>query len=622
MAVSRKRLVQKNAASETVAPADRLPAAQKPTAVSKTSGTTLVWQLLLLAACAIAVSVNSIYNGFVYDDAPQVLNNPWITDFSYLPDIFTKSATHQEAVSISNYYRPIMDLVYMVSYALFGGLKPWGFHLANIFLHLCATVLVFLFSSLLFSNARPTTSSAFLSVPLLSALIFAVHPVHSEVIAWVACVPELSFTIFCLLSLCCYLKSESGYGKYYLWSVIFFGLGAFSKETAITILPLYALIDYCNGRARSVKFLARYLPFACVLAVYFVLRLNALGTAVPLKNHADLSSFELVINVPPLFCQYLLKLVVPTELKAFYVLHPVHSLADFRFILSAAGVVALFLAGIRLFKVSKEAFTALMIVVLPLLPVLYLRGLGESAFAERYLYFPSIGFSLLAAAALATGLNRERWKAPVSALLLLVLILFAVQSINQNRVWHDELSLWSDAAGKSPDSDMVHNHLGLALAQTGALDAAIREYQAAIALYPGYATAHVNLGNALADKGSLDAAINEYQRALSIQPDSSTAHCDLGLALVQKGSVDAGIGEYQRALALDRNSVEAHYNLGLALLKKGNLDAAIEELRATLTINGDFGPAREKLQRAYQEKTARSNRPGQENLTSVPLQSP
>ena len=139
---------------------------------------------------------NALQNGFVYDDNFQILGNKWLKSFKYIPEIFTSKVWAFKNDHASNYYRPMMHLLYMLEYYIFG-LKAWGFHLTNILLHACVSILVFLTSIKLISELKPdipVNKAGFFS--FIGASLFATHPIHTEAVTWVASLPELSFTFF------------------------------------------------------------------------------------------------------------------------------------------------------------------------------------------------------------------------------------------------------------------------------------------------------------------------------------------------------------------------------------------------------------------------------------------
>ena len=135
----------------------------------------------ILVSISIVIYFNSLYNGFVYDDLSQVLGNPWITDIRYIPDILLRGAwafDEEYAGLPQKYYRPVMHLIYMFNYHIFG-LKPWGWHLANVLFHSGVTVMVFHVAAGLFKNFQhPTPNTRLLNPAFIAGLLFAVHPLH------------------------------------------------------------------------------------------------------------------------------------------------------------------------------------------------------------------------------------------------------------------------------------------------------------------------------------------------------------------------------------------------------------------------------------------------------------
>lgn len=289
---------------------------QKPA----TKSTPLLPIFIILAA-SFTVYFNTLSNDFVYDDMTQVLENPWIRDMKHLPDIFSKSVWSFLGNFVSNYYRPLMHIIYMVNYH-FLGLKPWGFHLVNILFHVGNSVLVFLVASRLLNNSfssvltssssasnlnppssnivpTSTLTSTFLGPPFVAALLFAVHPIHTEAVAWVAGLPDLSFTFFYLLSFYFYMTSTTEKQVHtwrYSLSIVSFSLAALCKEPALTlpiILVLYDLTDRRDKNGFPVHF-RRYVPYLIVAAVYLILRSHALGSFAPVMPYKKLATYEYI----------------------------------------------------------------------------------------------------------------------------------------------------------------------------------------------------------------------------------------------------------------------------------------------------------------------------------------
>jgi len=323
----------------------------------------------------------------------------------------------------------------------------------------------------------------------------------------------------------------------YLFSVVSFFFAALSKEPALTLPFILAAYDHVlkKGRGRLSESFKRYLPFLVVAAGYLLMRFDALGGFAPDKRHADLSVYQYVINVFPLFIQYLGKLLFPVKLNAFYVFHPISSLLEMKGILSLIGAAAFVLASCAAFRGSKAAFFSLLLIVVPLLPVLYIPGLSVNIFAERYLYLPSVGFVMLPALLVArAGGNHPKWAAGLAAGAVIVAGLYSMGTVNRNAVWRDDYTLWADTVRKSPDGALAQVNFGQALQMRGRRDEAIEHYQLASRLDPKDPITHFNLGLAFFLNGRMDMAIGEFQIALSQDPDYPEAVYYLQLAMSSK----------------------------------------------------------------------------------------
>lgn len=605
----------------------------------------------IILAVSVAVYLNTLSNGFVYDDGSQVVNNPWIKDIRFIPDIFLSHVWAFQGVGwVSNYYRPLMHIILMIDYYIFG-LKPWGFHLTNIIFHAGVSVLVFLIASMLINHParreeRPSPpltpfsgvtggdkregDEYSLLLPLIAAILFATHPIHTEVVAWVSGMPELSFTLFYLLSFYFYIKANGEYGKHLMLSILFFFLSTLCKETALTLPILLLAYDYSfkkdlhqrievgQGFSPALtpdrviqglkaglpyRLIIRYLPYLIVSGIYFIIRTYAIGVFAPLKRYGELSSYEYLINIFPLFIQYLEKLILPINLNAFYVFHPLHSVWEWKAIVS----IILTLTFISFVYVSRNihrvVFFSLLWIVIPILPVLYIPALGDNTFAERYLYLQSVGFVMLASITITKILQFKVLKQTTVPIIISILIamtgIYSIETIKRNHVWQDDYTLWVDTVKKSPDGPQPYNSLGLSYHNKGMIDKAIESYHIAIRLMPDYPEAHYNLGNAHYSKGQIDKAMEHYQIALKLKPDFPEAHTNMGNVYSDTGLLDKAIEHYQAALRIKPDFPESHINLGTAYHDKGWIDEAIEHYQIALKLRPDFPEVYYNLGNAY-----------------------
>lgn len=562
---------------------------------------------LVVAIISLLVYMNTIYNGFVYDDFFQVINNPWIRDVRHLPDIFlTSNWGFRESGWVSNYYRPLMHVIYTADYLLFG-LRPWGFHLTNIIFHTGISVLIFFITrTLLEQSAAPREEKVMSSgFALMAALLFATHPVHTEVVAWIAGIPDLSATFFYLLSFYLFIQTDKVNGIKYILSVFFYFLALFCKEIAVTLPVLLFVYDCALGkelfRTRS-SFLKRYLPYFIATGIYFILRTHAIGGFAP-KRSVYLTDYQYFINIFPLFIEYLKKLIYPTNLNVFHVFHPILSIFESNGASTLILTMVLISFAYSLRNMDRLFTFSLLWIAIPLMPVLYIPALGENPFAERYLYLPSVGFVIL-----ASVIARSAWHCKEGVLPLIILFfaitcgLFSMETIKRNRVWMNDFALWNDTIKKSPTASNAHNNLGKAYYDRGMINKAIEHYQIAIKLKPAFPEAHNNLAIAYQIKGSIDKAIEHYQIAIKMRPDFPEAHSNLGVALQNKGLIDEAIMHYTVALMLRPDNPAAHNNIGRAYFDKGAKDKAIEHCRIAIRLRPDFQEARNNLKEATGEE--------------------
>jgi protein O-mannosyl-transferase len=450
-----------------------------------------------------------------------------------------------------------------------------------------------------------------LSYPaFIAAILYATHPIHTEPVAWVAAVPELLFTFFYLLSLYLYIRTadrEPGFKSpgYYL-SLISFFITTLCKEPAITLPIILILYDYSFNTTREtklIKYLPRYIPYFIITVFYIVLRVHALGGFAPSVNH-KLTMYQYVINAFPLFSGYIVKLLVPIKLSAFYVFHLITSLFETGTILSLFTCLLFLIATVIAFIKNRAVFFSLMLFGVTILPALYVPGLGENAFSERQLYLPSFGFALLAGSFFSWAKVKVSRPSFILPLVIgMIVLLYSVGTINRNPVWSDEVTLWVDVVDNSPENATAREYLGYALYSQGRIDDAIVQYQASLKMNPNGYKSYMNLGVAYHAKGRHYEAIQQYLTAVKLNPSLIDAHVNIANALVEMGFRDKAVEAYQIALKLDPSSARAHHGLGITFGNAGLYDKAIEQFETAFQLDPTNQNYKLDLDRAYNLKS-------------------
>jgi len=555
-------------------------------------------QIMGVMLVCVGVYGNALFNGFVYDDSAQIVQNPWIRDPRFIPEIFTSNVWDFKGLS-SNYYRPLMHIINMVSYHLFG-LAAWGYHAVNILFHAGVSILVFLICSRLLKRSRRQSFTLFLAPSFIAAVLFAAHPIHTEAVTWISGLPDVSFTFFYLLSFYLYTKAfQESHGLsskgIYLLSLGFFFLAAFCKETALTLPLILIFYDYAfqeksiiSHTADSIK---RYVPFFLVVVAYLLLRIHSLGSFAPSVSHPELGTRQYIINVLPLFMQYLGKLLFPVNLSVYYTVHPIESFFDGQGIISLALSLTFIAVILMAAKKNKAIFFILVMIAVPLLPALYIPAIEGSLIGERYLYLPSVGFVFLLAICIDHLLTRKgKWPSVALAIASLVLLcLYSYGTVTRNLAWKDDSSLWADTVKKSPDNPTIQMYAGYWLFESRPDEARVY-FRNALRLKPDLVEDLISEGVTESKLGLIDKALYAFDIAGVVAPDNADVHFNLGIAFSRKGWLDQAIEQYRLAIRLKANYADAHNNLGIAYGQKGMIDKAIEQFQEALRLNpGDSG---------------------------------
>ncbi len=520
--------------------------------------------------------------GFVnWDDPLYVYQNPHIRTLD-LGWVFT-------AVVASNYH-PLTLLSHTLDYALFG-LEPWGHHLTSIMLHALNSALFFILGQRLLamvcgekeksSHWRPALGA------LGAALLFAAHPLHVESVAWVSERKDVLSAFFFLLSILAYLGYATRRDKAlpYALTLILFVLALLSKPMAVTLPVVLLLLDYYplkrTGRGWS-RLVIEKIPFFVLSAASAVLTVWAQRTGGGLRGletHGLATRIYLAVRAV-LF--YIYKLILPVDLSPYYPLPFYTSLVSTAFLGSLVLIVVITIICVLLLRLKRWPLTLWLFYLVTLLPVSGLVTVGGQAVADRYAYIPTMGFFLLAGAALCrfmTSHERGGLGRPLLVLPVLVIIVLGVQTFRQERIWHDSISLMSRAIELYPDRAAIpYNNRGLAYDSLGERERALADYNVAIAISPEFVDAYINRGIVYGEGSLFGKAIEDFNRAIAIAPTSAKAYLNRGVAYLSMGDYGAAINDLERATSLDPANAAAFYNLGIAYMETGQREKALRAM--------------------------------------------
>ncbi len=537
------------------------------------------------------------------DDIVYVTNNPHVASGMTGSNIIWAFTS----VDAANWH-PITWLSHMTDVQLYG-MNPGGHHLTNVVIHVASSLFLLIF---LFRSTGSLWRSSFV------AALFALHPLHVESVAWVAERKDVLSAFFGFLTLLMYSEYVAKQKPLlYLLCLFCFVLGLMSKPMLVTLPIVMLLMDFWPlGRcqhgaqgsgtrqlsAKIIGLIQEKAPFFACALFSCIITFYAQSKGGATSGFGEIPPALRIENALVAYVKYIIKTLWPRDIAVIYPF-PL-SIPLWQVIGSLLVILLISAAVIRSGRRYPYLPMGWFWFLVTLVPVIGLIQVGEQSMADRYSYIPLTGLFIVAAWGvpdLAAGMKHR------DAILALfagtIIIASAILTWRQLGYWQDPVSLFRHANQVTPDSYVIHKHLGVAL---GDIDDAIKEYQEAIRLKPDYADAHNNLGVVLAEKGNLDAAIDEYRKTLRINPNFPLVHMNLGIVLANKGNLDEAIQEFQEALRIEPNDIEAHNSLGIALAKKGNLDAAIKEFQFALRRAPGYSNAQMNLRTALEQKKLQS----------------
>ncbi len=530
----------------------------------------------------------AIRGGFIWDDDAYITLNEHLKTLPGLWKMWTEfGATPQ--------YYPLTFTTFWIEYRLWET-TPMGYHIVNVVLHLCNA---FLLWRVLRALSVPGAAWA--------AVLFAVHPVHVESVAWITERKNVLSGLFYLSSLWMYLRfaglddtdpnaadpessASPRWGLYGLSWVLF--MGALWSKTVTCTLPavIVLLLWWKKDRLSWRSTFLTYPFFVAGLGMAFITGWMERFHVGALGYEWDLSALDRILIAGRALWFYLYKLLWPFPLIFTYPRWDIDAGAAWQYLFPVAFLALLFYLWARRAALGKGPLVALLFFAGTLTPALGFVNVYPMRFsfvADHFQYLASIGpLALFAALAqrLPATLRARAWPLRNAVLSLLACGL-AVLTYNQSRIYKDLETLWRDTLAKNPSSWMAHYNLGTELDRQGRnTEESIHRYRAAIALKPDHIKAHFNLGNALRKRGRLAEAAAAYRQALALNPEYARAYNNLGnvLGLMQK--TDAAIEAFRTAIAIDPEYANAHYNLGVHYSEQGKIHDALESFKAAVRL--------------------------------------
>jgi len=605
--------------------------------------TPLQWlraERLPLATCGVAFLIysRSLFCGFEGDDFPQIVNNPQVQSWEYLPKLLGSNLWSQLSDRPGQFYRPIFS-VWMLLLHTCGGLAPWFWHLSSILLHVAATWLVFRICRRLTENDAGAAAGA---------AIFAVQPIHVDAVSWVSASCELLFSISALAAMLTLLdpplldtdpnpdkdkkngRAEDGrdnlLGPRVWLSAMWFGAGLFAKETGVTmlaILPAIAWIQLKERVAGSQRLWKAAFPYGVVTAGYLAVRWAVMRRVrVATAEH---SWATVVFSAPSILFFYLKKLFFPWNLAGTYV-NPLGASPTILFWLQLSALVvgAAVIAWLAIRYRSLFGLVAALIVI-PILPALAVIRIYQqgSVTNDRYLYLPSAGASLLVALIIQKVWSIER-PAKVMAIVVVSLVFttFSVMTISQEKYYQDDIAFYSRVIEVSPSDAFAMGELGNVYMDQGHPDLAVEQFQRASQIAPDDQKVKSSLARALFAAGKYSEAETVLKGVLQ-SPQLTPAWRKS--MLLWLANTEIGLGNLTGAQQLleqaersDDRFPQLHFIWGMLYQRQDLLPQALAEYEKEFEITGD----EQARQRAASVESLIQSRSADRSFTGQPTNQP
>ena len=544
----------------------------KPRPASSRTAPAVVAICAALAAAVLVPYAQVLGHGFInFDDDTYISENPQV-----LRGLTWSGARWAFTSTAEGNWHPLTWLSHMLDAQLFGT-WPGGHHATSVVLHALSALLLFL--ALLHMSGALGPSA-------LVAALFALHPLRVESVAWAAERKDVLSGLFWMATLLAYswYARRPAVGRYALVLGTFV-LGLLAKPMLVTLPFVLLLLDRwplerlgsAEGRGGLGARILEKLPLILAAAA------SSAVTVVAQSRGGAASSLEAIplaarlANAAESYALYLRKTLVPFGLAIFYP-HPALYGRGVRLlpgILAAGALIAATLLVLLAARRRPFLATGWLWYLGTLVPVIGIVQVGRQAMADRYAYIPLIGIYIAVAwwlheiVARRPGLLR-----PVQAASLAVLLALGVATWVQAGTFRDGITLYRHALAVTEDNYLVHNNLGVTLAERGRLAEAAAEYEAALRIKADYPEAHNNLGTALKKQGRLAEAERHFKIAIRLRPDFDEPHANLGNVYLAQGELGQARTQYEAALRLRPDSLSALLGLGTALAREGDARGA------------------------------------------------
>lgn len=575
--------------------------------------------LIVITAIVFFSYLPTLKNGFVnLDDDKYIINNNLIKDLTWKNIISVFDYTDFEAYQENSFakftYFPVTLISFSIEYHFYK-LSAIVFHSTNLVLHILNCLLVFWMIVLLTHN---------ISVSFITSILFGVHPLHVESVAWISERKDVLYSMFFLFSIISYiyyLKRRSW--PFYLFSVLFFLLSMLSKTMAITLPLILLLIHFTMEKNIKISIIFKMLPFfIIVFFMIFLISINVklgyyFGMSVVIQNF---TVFNLIREISYGILFYIGKIILPVKLSCIYKYPDQPNNIYFQIFVLSAMIASFFFTAVFLIARSfKELSFGMLFFLITVFPVLH------TVSSDRFTYIPSIGIFIIFGTVVIYVYNNfissKDWylKAFFNLVIFMLIVILSIMTFERCKVWKNDETLMTDIIKNynniysayynravyfskkgdyqkalndfdetlklSPSNYKAYINRGIVYGILGKDNLAIMDFQRASEIYPRDENIYVNRGISFYRLGEYKNALNDFARALRLKPGFIEALVNRGLVFLMIKDYEKAINDYSEILKIKPNMIEALINRGIVYNIKGEYDEAIDDYNVVLSIN-------------------------------------
>ena len=528
----------------------------------------------------------ALQNKFVNLDDPQYLiDNPAVHTWNIvtLKQIFSEQF-------VGN-YQPLTMLSYMVEYKLFG-LNPFGYHLMNLLLHLLGTLFVFLIIKKLSGNDL---------IAFITSLLFGIHPLHVESVAWIAERKDVLYGFYFLWALYLYVAAlaPAQKGEEVRLSptrvgaiLLLFLLALLSKAQAVVLPVVFLAMDFLMNRKLTKKTILEKLPLFVLAVAFGLLAIQVQGKAGAMQTYKYFPFYERILFSCYALMTYLHKLILPIDLSCFYPYPETNDKINTVWVyLSPAVLLALAFIIWKYFRDSKIVLFGVSFFLITIILVLQLLPIGDALTADRYTYIPSIGLFFIAAHYFVNFSKIPNFGKVKLLTAAAFLLFFCCLTFQRTKVWHDSITLYSDAIDKGYKAAIIYNNRGAVLSDSVRNEEALKDFASLVQLKPRYPNGWRNKGLIHVRLKQKEEAIATFSEAIKYFPADPANYLSRGTIYVEKNEFEKAILDFSKMIELNSKSGEGYYARSEANGKGGKLTEALADINKAIELVPDNGQA-------------------------------